>query len=300
MSRFTWIVAACMVFAAPTAIAASPVAGGTEVFFSDDADDTSVQKFAVSAFDRYDDAEHFRGLTLEQARIRPLGDRGWTDHRAYLRLADTRGELKWNTKVGTDGHTVLGSASLVRDRAWRQEYFIERDLLETRSGREGRYATFTGAAFDIPLDARGQQLTLLGGLQEFPGSNLRTHLRAVYSLPLVTDWGLGLQLRARSFHNSHPRELDYYSPRRFDEVLPLLRIRRFHGGWMFAAAAGVGRQREADADWRAARHAELTVESPRGASDWYLRAHLLYSNTPVGDGVNYGYRQLDLQLVRGF
>src|SRR3546814_6285928 len=78
-----------------------------------------------------------------------------------------------------------------------------------------------------------------------------------------------MQLRARSFHNSHPRELDYYSPRRFDEVLPLLRLRRFHGGWMFAAAAGVGQQRESGADWRAARLAELTVESPRTSSDWY-------------------------------
>src|SRR3546814_4606641 len=93
---------------------------------------------------------------------------------------------------------------------------------------------------------------------------------------------MGMQRRWRSFHNSHPRELDYYSPRRFDEVLPLLRLRRFHGGWMFAAAAGVGQQRESGADWRAARLAELTVESPRTSSDWYLRAHMLYSNTPVG------------------
>src|SRR3546814_1467271 len=99
------------------------------------------------------------------------------------------------------------SSDLVRDRAWRQEYFVERDVLETRSGRDGRYATFAGAAFDIPLDARGQQITLLAGVQEFSGDNVRTHLRAVYSLPLVADWGLGMQLRARSFHNSHPREI---------------------------------------------------------------------------------------------
>src|SRR3546814_5307826 len=94
-----------------------------------------------------------------------------------------------------DGQTLLGSASLVRDRAWRQEYFVERDVLETRSGGDGRHATFAGAAFDIPLDARGQQVTLLAGVQEFSGDNVRTHLRAVYSLPLVADWGLGMQLR---------------------------------------------------------------------------------------------------------
>jgi len=295
--------AACLLWAMPfagPARAATPVAGGVEAFVSDDADDTSVQKFAASVFGRYDDALHYRGVTVERARIRPLGDRGWTDHRAYLRIADTRGELQWNARLGSDGHTVLGNAALVRDRAWRQEYFVERDVLETRAGRDGRYATFAGAAFDIPLDARGQQVTLLAGVQEFPGDNLRTHLRAVYSLPLVSDWGLGLQLRARSFHNSHPRELDYYSPRRFDEVLPVLRLRRFHHRWMFAVAAGVGQQRESGADWRAARLAELTVESPRTSSQWYLRTHLLYSNTPVGNGVNYGYRQLDLQLVRAF
>src|SRR3546814_719322 len=163
----------------PAANAAPPAAGGVEVFVSDDADDTSVEKLAVSAYSRYDDAEHFRGLTVERARIRPLGDRGWTDHRAYLRFADTRGELKWNGKLGTDGQTLLGSASLVRDRAWRQEYFVERDVLETRSGGDGRHATFAGAAFDIPLDARGQQVTLLAGVQEFSGDNVRTHLREI-------------------------------------------------------------------------------------------------------------------------
>src|SRR3546814_5370541 len=136
--------------------------------------DLSVEKLAVSAYSRYDDAEHFRGLTVERARIRPLGDRGWTDHRAYLRFADTRGELKWNGKLGTDGQTLLGSASLVRDRAWRQEYFVERDVLETRSGRDGRHATLAGAGFDIPLAARGQPVTLPARVEEFSGDNVQT------------------------------------------------------------------------------------------------------------------------------
>src|SRR3546814_3902486 len=75
-SRFASIVAACLLLAVPAANAAPPAAGGVEVFVSDDADDTSVEKLAVSAYSRYDDAEHFRGLTVERARIRPLGDRG--------------------------------------------------------------------------------------------------------------------------------------------------------------------------------------------------------------------------------
>src|SRR3546814_18748108 len=107
--------------------------------------------------------------------------------------------MKWNGKLGTDGQTLLGSASLVRDRAWRQEYFVERDVLETRSGGAGCHATFAGAAFDIPLDARGQQVTLLAGVQEVSGPNVRPHLRAGYSLPLVAAWGAGMQVRAHRF-----------------------------------------------------------------------------------------------------
>jgi hypothetical protein len=293
-----------LVLLAPMAVsavrAAPPAAGGIEVFASDDAEDTTVMKTAVSAYARYDDAANHLGLVLERARFRPLGERGWTDHRAYLAFAGDSDRLAWDGRVGTDGQTLLGRASLVRDAGWRQEYFVERDVLETRAGRDGRYVTFTGAAIDVPLGGRGQQVTLLAGLQDFPGDNLRTHLRATYSLPLLPEQGLGLQVRARSFHNSHPRELDYYSPRRFDEVLPMLRLRRFRGGWLYSAAAGVGRQRESGADWRAARLAEVLVESPRSSSDWYLRMHLLYSNTPVGDGTNYGYRQLHLQAVKGF
>src|SRR3546814_20583689 len=120
-----------------------------------------------------------------------------------------------------------------------------------RSG-DGCHATFAGAAFDIPLDARGQQVTLLAGVPEFSGDNVRTHLRAVYSLPLVADWGLGMQLRARRLHNSHPPELDYYSPPRFAEVPPVLVLRRLHGGLRFDAAAGVGPQGEAAPDCRPA------------------------------------------------
>src|SRR3546814_6998636 len=53
VSRFASIVAACLLFAVPAASAAPPAAGGVEVFVSDDADDTSVEKLAVSAYSRY-------------------------------------------------------------------------------------------------------------------------------------------------------------------------------------------------------------------------------------------------------
>src|SRR3546814_14028261 len=95
-----------------------------------------------------------RGLRLVRWLHRHVGVRGLTDQRAYLLFADTRSELKWNGKLGTYGHTLLGGASRVRDRAWRQEYYVERDVLETRSGRDGRHATLAGAAFDIRSEER--------------------------------------------------------------------------------------------------------------------------------------------------
>ena len=57
--------------------------------------------------------------------------------------------------VGTNGETVLGSLSVHNDARIRQEYFIERDRLETAQGLDqDLYSTFAGAAFDLPVDER--------------------------------------------------------------------------------------------------------------------------------------------------
>jgi hypothetical protein len=280
--------------------AASP-AGGFDIFASDDGDDTSVLRTNLTAYYRYDHPGQYRGLTVERARIRPLGTDGWSENRMYFRFADAAGDWKWNGQIGSNGHTLLGNASIVRDIPRRQEYFIEREVVETRQGEQGLHATFAGAAIDLPLDAQQrQQLTLLAGMQTFTGDNVRAHLRATYSAQLVQEWGLGAQLRTRAFHSSHPGEADYYSPRWFAEAIPMLRLRRFHQGWMMAAGAGVGMQRDSNSDARAARLVEATIESPKTPRHWYLRANGTYSNTPVGEGINYGYRQISVQLIKPF
>lgn len=280
--------------------AASP-AGGFDIFASDDGDDTSVVRASLTAYYHYDHPGQYRGLVVERARIRPLGTDGWSENRVYFRFADGTGDWKWNGQIGSNGHTVLGNASLVRDVPRRQEYFLEREVVETRQGEQGLYATFAGAAIDLPLDARqSRQLTLLAGIQTFTGDNVRAHLRATYSAQLVPEWGLGAQLRTRAFQSSHPGEADYYSPRWFAEAIPMLRLRRFHHGWMMAAGAGVGMQRDSNSDARAARLVEATIESPKSPRDWYLRATGTYSNTPVGEGINYGYRQVGVQLIKPF
>jgi hypothetical protein len=272
-----------------------------DLFTSDDADNTSVTKLGLTLDYRFEDIEHYRGIKLEQVDIRPLGQQAWQDQRVYYRFADRANQWTWNGQVGTDGDTLLGSASLVRDVAHRQEYIVERDILETPRGVRGLYYTFVGAAYDIPLDDDGrQQVTALVGVQDFTGNNVRTHLRGRYVAMLVPDWGLSAQLRVRAFHNSDPSEFDYYSPRWFAEALPVIQLRRFRSRWMYSAALGWGWQRDSGSATRSSRLLEAGITSPREGADWYLRATASYSNTPTGTGQSYGYRQLMVEWIKPF
>lgn len=294
-----------LVALATLALASMPLyaqrAAHVDLFVSDDADDTSVTKTGLTLDYRFEDIERYRGIKLEHVRISPLGQPAWQDQRIYYRFADRSDRWTWNGQVGTDGDTVLGSASLVRDVARRQEYFVERDILETPRGVDGLYYTFVGAAYDLPLDAGGrQQLTGLVGVQEFTGDNVRSHLRGRYIATLVPEWGLSAQLRVRAFHNSDPFEFDYYSPRWFAEVLPVVQVRRFGSRWMASAALGWGWQRDSGTETRSARLVEAAVTSPRSGRDWYLRATASYANTPTGAGQSYGYRQLTVEWIRPF
>lgn len=287
------------------ALVSTPVAAQgaahVDVFASDDADDTSVTKIGLTLDYRFEDIERYRGVKLEQVRIRPLGQPAWQDQRLYYRFADRNDLWLWNGQVGTDGDTVLGNASLVRDTPRRQEYFVERDILETPRGVDGLYYTFVGAAYDLPLDADGhRQLTALVGVQDFTGDNVRMHLRGRYIATLVPEWGLSAQLRVRAFHNSDPFEFDYYSPRWFAEALPVVQVRRFRSRWMYSAALGWGWQRDSESGTRSARLVEAAITSPRNGRDWYLRATATYTNTPTNAGQSYGYRQLMVEWIRPF
>ena len=200
---------------------------GTDTFFSADADGTDVLKEGLNLDWSYRGPEDYLGVRLEKAWFRPLG-KSWNGrNRVYVRAADTLGKWKRNATVGTDGHTILASADLHDEASFRKELFLEREILETPEGlKHPIYYTFGGAAIDLPADDRNV-VTLVGGLQEFTGRNLRTHLRANFVHVLKPDWGLSLQLRTRYFRDSVPHEFDYYSPRWYMQAVPVIQLRRF-------------------------------------------------------------------------
>lgn len=273
---------------------------GVEGFYSSDADGTDIAKTGLDFDFHRIDSEHYQGLSLEQARFRPFGQSWVEDHRAYFRFADSGSQWKWNGRIGSDGHTVLGNASIHNELPRRQEYFIEHEIVETPLGLQRRlYSTYFGAAYDLPFDQRNILTTVLG-VQDFSGHNRRLQYRGSLVHVLAPEWGLSARLRLRYFHDSTPGEFDYFSPRWYAEAIPTLQLRRFNRGWRYEIAAGVGRQRTSDSDWHSARFAEASVTSPTDGHAWYFQAGFTYSNTPVNSSFTYDYEQLTLSFGRSF
>lgn len=292
---------ACAV-AAPVLAAEEPAApaAGFDLFASTDADDTEVAKASVYFDWRHAGPERYQGVRLETARFKPLGGDTVEDQRVYLRLADRGRNWAWSGQVGTDGDTVLGAFAIHNEARFRQEYFVEREIVETPRGlNEGIYYTFAGGAFDLPVSDR-HGFTVVAGVQDFTGDNIRSHLRVNYTYGIKPSWGLSAQVRTRFFHSSEPGEYDYFSPEWYAEVMPVIQLRRFDRGWRYAAAVGVGAQRDSGSDWRAARYINAQVTSPPVAAGWSLRADYTYSNTPVSTGYTYDYNQFTLGVVRRF
>lgn len=286
--------------AAPAAAeGGSTAAAAIDVFASSDADDTEVRKWGADLDWRRSDPESYEGVRLERAMFRPLGQAATHDWRAYYRRADKGRDWAWSGRIGTDGHTALGAVSVHNTARFRQEYFLEREIVETPQGLDrGIYYTFAGGALDLPLDARNV-VTLVGGVQDFTGRNTRLHVRANY-VRVLNDAGLSAQLRTRHFHSSDPREFDYFSPRNFTQIVPTLQLRRRQGGWRYMVAAGLGAQRETGGGWRQARTLNAQVTSPPVGRAWALDATFAYSNTPAGAGYTYDYRQFSLAVRRLF
>ncbi len=273
---------------------------GMDVTYSSDADETEVVRVGANLDWRYRGPEEYQGFRLERLWYRPSGQHRSADERIYFRMADAVGGWKYNAYIGTDGDTVLGSAAIHNEARARQEYFVERDKVETPLGvSRGIYYTFGGASVDIPFSDR-TQLTLLGGLQEFTGDNLRTHLRANLIHVVKPGWGLSAQLRSRYFRNSDPGEYDYFSPRWYAEVLPVLQIRRFSGGWRYLAAGGWGVQRDSRSSWRQSRYLNLRVSSPASRKGWSIIGDATYSNTPITNSDTYDYVRVTLGVTRTF
>ncbi len=286
--------------AVAAAAAASGPAIGADIFYSTDADETDVVKAGVNFDLRYAGPDERLGVRIERAHFAPNGQHGRTMDRAYVRAADRLGGWKWNATVGTDGHTVLGSAAIHDESRFRKELFVEREILETPQGlSRGLYYTFAGGAVDLPVDDRNV-VTLVAGVQPFSGGNVRTHLRGTYVHVVKSQWGLSAQVRARYFHSSDPNQFDYFSPRWYAEVLPVVQLRRFVGGWQLLGAVGYGAQRDSTSKWRSSRLLNARVTSPRFRRDWAISAALLVTNTPVSAGYTYGYTQFNVGVTKAF
>lgn len=298
-------------FVAGCALLASPALGqeadtgpaiGSDLFISTDSDDNAVIRLAGD-FDLRNDGDSQRlGLRIENAWYelldRPIEQR----QRVFLQAGDKTGEWTWNARVGTDGDSVIGAASIHDDARFRKEFFIERDIVETPLGLERElYSTFAGASIDFPVDDRNVFAAIVG-LQEFTGNNERYHLRGSYIHVLKPDWGMSAQLRGRYFHSTWPGEFDYYSPRNFVQVLPALQIRRFVDGWHLRAVGGIGAQRDRNSGWNQANFAQFQFDSP-ASSAWTVGAELTFSNTPSSGAVaadGYSYFQSRISVRRHF
>lgn len=298
------MLAGCLLMSMPVSVAQAAEsfghAVGTDLFVSTDADDTDVVKGGINLDWRFKGPELYQGIRLERARFKPLGGPSKDFDRVYLRYGDRASHWAWTSQVGTDGHTALGSVTVHDDARFRKEFFLEREILETPQGiRKGIYYTFGGAALDLPVNDRNN-VTVVAGLQAFTGKNERLHLRGIYTHVVKPDWGLSVQLRGRYFHSSHPGEYDYFSPRWYSEVLPVVQLRRYSGGWRYSLAAGIGAQRDSGSDWRSSRYVNAQVTSPAVGRRWFVKAGLVYSNTPVGSGYVYDYTQFNLALTHAF
>jgi hypothetical protein len=279
---------------------ASPAAG-VELFASIDSDDTDVVKLLGRGLIHADGPDRYLGVAVERVWFSPQGQHTRKDNRFYIDLADKAGDKwLWKARLGTDGHTWLGSVN-ARAKDWSKEFFLEREIVETPRGvDEGVYYTFLGASVDLPASDR-DVFTATAGVQEFTGKNERLHVRGSYVRVLDSKLGLSAQLRARYFHSTAPGEFDYYSPKDFVQVLPVLQMRRFTStGWMLLGAVGYGTQHSTGDSWQAARLADFRVESPRGARNSRLFAQVQYSNNSLTGAGNYDYVMGRFGLTAGF
>lgn len=269
----------------------SAPAAGIEMFASTDSDKTDVLKILGRALWKFDGQDNFQGIDIERAWYRPQGQYTREQTRVYLEAADgLSSNWRWRARVGTNGHTIIGSASL-RSSDWSKEFFLEREVVETPKGvDQGIYYTLGGASMDFAA-SENDRFNAMAGLQQFTGRNLRVHLRANYVHVTGARSGLSVQLRARYFHSTVPAEFDYYSPRDFFQIIPVVQLRRFdRSGWMYLIALGYGAQKATGSGWQGAKLADLRIESPVHSRKMQAFVQLQYSNNSLNQGGgNYHY-----------
>ena len=287
------VCAALMPFAADAAPASAEEetapAAGSELWVTSDSDHTDVVKLLGRALWDFEGRDKYQGIAVERAWFRPQGQHSRKQIRVYVDFADHLGEDWWQARVGTNGHTILGSGSL-RTSDWSKELFVEREVVETPRGLDhGIYYTFAGGSMDLRVGPK-DLFNVMAGTQEFTGRNVRLQLRGSYIHVLKPELGLSIQLRSRYFHSTVPNEFDYFSPRNFMQIVPVLQLRRFSSnGWMYLAAIGYGAQKASANSWQAARLADLRLESPIHSRKFQAFAQVQYSNNSLTAGTGAYY-----------
>lgn len=270
-----------------------------DAWASEDNEGTATRRFGATWQVERRDAFRWWGLNAEHAQYRG-SDWRVDESRLFVRGSGGGERWRWSGRLGSNGETWIGDATLHSTRAARSEFFLERDRLDTRNGAlQGRYQTFAGAAQDWPLHPR---LTLAGvaGLQEFTGGNRRTHLRGTVSFTLSDDLGLATQLRTRWFKDSAPERADYFAPGEYSEALgTLVFTRRIHG-LRARVVLGAGERQVRGGQREPARLAEGLLETPEWREGLRFRLRVGYSDAPqaaaVGPGYRYRYVGLDGSL----
>lgn len=273
-------------------------AGGVawDAWSSEDSEGTATHRLGATWQVDRRDAAHWWGVNAEQAQYRGA-DWRVDESRLFLRGAGGGERWRWSGRLGSNGETWVGDATLHSTGNARSEFFLERDRLDTRNGAlQGRYQTFVGAAQDWPVHSR---LTLAGvaGLQDFSGGNRRTHLRATASATLSDEWGIATQLRMRWFKDSAPDRADYFAPGEYIEALGTLVLTRRVHGLRARVVLGAGEREVRGGGREPARLAEGLLETPEWREGLRFRLRVGYSDAPqaaaVGPGYRYRYIGLD-------
>ncbi|RVQ68954.1 hypothetical protein EKN06_01680 [Croceicoccus ponticola] len=265
-------------------------AAGVEVWASTDTEGNDVLKVLGRALWNFEGKEKYAGLAIEHAWFSPSNGDNREEDRVYLDVADRLGtDWRWEARLGTNGDTLLGNAEL-RRADWSRTFFLERDIVETNQGLTQKiYYTFAGASMDIPIDP-ANTLAVTAGVQAFSGKNERLHLRGHFSHVIKAEAGISTRLDVRYYHSTEPGEFDYFSPRDFIRLLPLVQVRRFdNAGWMYLAAGGVGAQHSTGGNWQSARYVQLRLESPQSSQKLDVFSEIAYSNDSISAGPNYDY-----------
>lgn len=289
MSR-TFLAAVVVAFLVPSPRAFASERGvAWDAWSSDDSEGTATHRAGATWQVTRRDAAHWWGLNAEHARYRGSAWRV-DETRLFVRGAGGRGEWRWSGRVGSNGETWIGDATLHSMRPARSEFFLERDRLDTRNGAlQGRYQTFVGAAQDWPVNGR-VTLTGVAGVQDFTGGNRRTHLRANASVTVVESLGIAAQLRTRWFKDSAPERADYFAPGEYAEALGALVISRRVGPLRARVVLGAGQRDVRGGAREPARLAEALLETPAWREGVSFRLRLGYSDAPQAAAIGPDYR----------